>query len=545
MTGPWFHVFRLIAITCVSISFVHRCRSAETPVSQAQTGRGKLIYLQNCVLCHQSSGQGSPGVFPPLARSDFLMSDKKRSILALVQGLSGKIEVNGTTFNGAMPPALLDDQKVAEVLTFVRNSFGNSGDPVTADEVKTIRSNSRYPTYAALVEANKYPQLPAAPAGFTLREVVRLPDHGTRLASDCLGKALYVLSNGGDVWRVETANGQLKQILRGRDYLNPKDGEASTVGLYLDSGKRFYIVADQRDESGQIVTNNVTIFRTTGTENGEPAQPKPWFRTSYPWGIGPFNHGVGNVAVGPDGWLYVSSGSRTDGNEAGKDSRYFQGGEVPLTACIWRLDAKAEKPEIEVFARGLRNPYGFCWDAQGRMFASDNGPDADAPEELNLIEKGRHYGFPYQFSDWTNKPYAYTPDPPSGVQFTRPIANLGPAGGFNGHPIYSFDPHSSPAGIAWLGPDFPLEYRGTLFVARFGNLIKTPRDVGFDLLQVRLDQKMETAKVTTVLAPLGRPLDVHLAGKGKIYVLEYTRQTDNKPDLPMLPGRILELAVKR
>src|SRR5262249_36574637 len=156
----------------------------------------------------------------------------------------------------------------------------------------------------------------------------------------------------------------------------------STVGLTLDSEKRFYIVADQRDDSAPMVTNNVTIFRTTAVEDGEPAQPKPWLRTSYPWGIGPFNHGVGHVAVGPDGWGYVSSGWRTDGNEAGKDPRYFQGGEVPLTACIWRLDARAEKPEIEVFARGLRNPYGFCWDNKGRMFATDNGPDADAPEEL-------------------------------------------------------------------------------------------------------------------------------------------------------------------
>jgi glucose/arabinose dehydrogenase len=180
------------------------------------------------------------------------------------------------------------------------------------------------------------------------------------------------------------------------------------------------------------------------------------------------------------------------------------------------------------------------------MFATDNGPDADAPEELNLIEKGKHYGFPYQFSDWTNKPYAYTPDPSPGLQFTKPIANLGPAGGFSDKPLYTFDPHSSPAGIVYLGNDFPPDFRGTLLVTRFGNLIKKPKDVGFDLLQVRLEGgKRESAKISSVLSPLGRPLDVHLAGNGRIYILEYTRQIDNKSELPMLPGRILELAVKR
>ena len=247
--------------------------------------------------------------------------------------------------------------------------------------------------------------------------------------------------------------------------------------------------------------------------------------------------------------IYVSSGSRTDGNEPGQDTHYFQGGEVPLTACLWRLDPRAEKPEVEIFARGLRNPYGFCWNNQGEMFATDNGPDADAPEELNLVERGKHYGFPYQFSDWSTKPYAYTPEKPAGVEFTFPVANLGPAGGAaEGKPLSTFDPHSSPAGIVFLGNDFPAEYRGTFLVARFGNLIKTTKDSGFDVLQMRLRKNAQgryESQTTSLLAPLGRPIDVHLAGQGKIYICEYTRQTDNKAEVGMLPGRILEMSVKR
>ena len=524
----------------------HRSHGADETSKAEQLRRGKLLYLQNCVICHQSSGQGSPGVFPPLAKSDFLMGDKKRIILAIVQGLSGPIVVNGKTYDGAMPPVVLDDQKAADVLTYVRNSFGNSSDEVSADEVKTVRSSSRFPTYQALLEASKYPPLPKAPSGFSLREIVRLPDHGTRLAGDGKGRALYVLCLNGDVWRVDIVSGQLKQVLHGRAYIDRTLGSPSTVGLTLDTEKRFHIVSDQRNESCAIVTNEVTIFRTTTIEQGEPATPKPWLRTSYPWGIGPFNHGVGHISVGPDGFVYVSSGSRTDGNEAGTDQRYYEGGEVPLTACIWRLDPKSEHPEIEIFARGLRNAYGFCWDDRGQMFATDNGPDANAPEELDRIEKGKHYGFPYQFANWTNKPYAYTPDAPPGLQFTLPIANFGPAAGFDGKPIYTFDPHSSPVGIVYLGDDFPPDFRNTFLVTRFGNLIKTPRDVGFDLLQVRLHtDNLNAATVTSVLAPLGRPLDILIGGKGKLYILEYSRQTSNAPDAPTLPGRILELAVKR
>src|SRR6267378_4762793 len=192
-------------------------RPAELSASEAQSRRGKLLYLQNCVICHQSSGQGSPGVFPPLAKSDFLMNDKKRSILGLVQGLSGTVVVNGKSYNGAMPPALLDDGKVADVLTYVRNSFGNSGEAVSSEEVAKVRSGSRFPTYQTLTQASKFQSLPAAPEGFVLREFVRLSDHGTRLASDARGKGLYVLCNGGDVWRVEIATGKLKQVLSGRD----------------------------------------------------------------------------------------------------------------------------------------------------------------------------------------------------------------------------------------------------------------------------------------------------------------------------------------
>ena len=104
--------------------------------------KGKRIYTQLCFACHQAEGQGLPGVFPPLAGSDWLMADKKRAIVSLIGGLSGPVIVNKQTYNGVMPPSMLSDEQIASVLTFVRNSWGNSGDVVTVEEVKKVHAES-------------------------------------------------------------------------------------------------------------------------------------------------------------------------------------------------------------------------------------------------------------------------------------------------------------------------------------------------------------------------------------------------------------------
>ena len=79
-------------------------------------------------------------MFPPLASSDFLNADKNRAVKTVINGRQGEIVVNGQRFNNSMPKFPLSDQDVADVLTYVYNSFGNSGVEVSSDEVARLRT---------------------------------------------------------------------------------------------------------------------------------------------------------------------------------------------------------------------------------------------------------------------------------------------------------------------------------------------------------------------------------------------------------------------
>ena len=106
--------------------------------------KGKRVFAQSCYACHQMNGEGMAGVFPPLAKSDFLMADKDRAIRAVIKGLSGPITVNGNEYNGVMPPVMLNDEQISQVLTYVRNDWGNHDGMVTVDEVRQVRAESAH-----------------------------------------------------------------------------------------------------------------------------------------------------------------------------------------------------------------------------------------------------------------------------------------------------------------------------------------------------------------------------------------------------------------
>ena len=101
---------------------------------------GKNVFSTTCIACHQADGKGLPGVFPPLAGSNFLNQDKERAIGIVLHGRTGPITVNGKNFNNTMPPQNLSDDQIAAALTYVYHSFGNSGKIVTKEEVSKIRN---------------------------------------------------------------------------------------------------------------------------------------------------------------------------------------------------------------------------------------------------------------------------------------------------------------------------------------------------------------------------------------------------------------------
>lgn len=531
-------------------------RGAEEAIPADVLQRGQSLYLVNCSICHHVSGIGAKGVYPPLAGSDFLKANRRRVIRAVVSGLKDEIVVNGDTYRGQMPAIILNDEDVAATLSFVMNSFGNSGPRVTADEVRVAREGTDFRTFEELKAAGDFRPLPAAPAGFNLRELVRVPDFVSRLASNHrLGK-LYLLGTAGAVWRFDRASGNLKQIIWPKDFAGLDPVEFQTLGFTLDAENRLWITVNQRLATKPIETNATFILRTSAFDaDGDPIQPRVWFRADYPYGISYYNHGVSDIQFGPDGKLYVSSGARTDGGEAGAFPNFGKMGEVDITACLWRLDPKAATPKLEVIARGIRNAYTFTWDGAGNLFTASNGPDAHAPEEMDFVtppkpgEPAEHHGFPYQYADAPaeKKWYPHTPPAPAGLKFVLPVINLGPAALVDGQPTSTFAPHSSPAGLVWLGAEWPESVRNGFLMARFGNMAPgLTADVGWDMVATRLERRADgawVARTNTFMTPLARPLDVHLAGPGTIYVLEYSRAITSK--LGMLPGRVLELTVKK
>ena len=129
--------FGLIAIFLVSAAFTTQDDGLKESIE-----RGKGEYQGVCLACHMNNGQGIPGVFPPLAESDYLMEDTDRAIKSLIEGLQGKIVVNGTEYNQVMPASGLDDQAIADVLNYVMNSWGNDAEKMlTKKKVAEVRAS--------------------------------------------------------------------------------------------------------------------------------------------------------------------------------------------------------------------------------------------------------------------------------------------------------------------------------------------------------------------------------------------------------------------
>ena len=119
------------------------CFGQENELEESKK-RGSEIYADFCVTCHMSAGEGVLGTFPPLAKSDFLMKNRIKSIRALKYGLKGTITVNDVEYNSTMSPLGLSEDEVADVMNYITNSWGNKNKKmITEEEVESIKKEAK------------------------------------------------------------------------------------------------------------------------------------------------------------------------------------------------------------------------------------------------------------------------------------------------------------------------------------------------------------------------------------------------------------------
>lgn len=252
----------------------------------------------------------------------------------------------------------------------------------------------------------------AVPAGFAVRLYYAGLTRPASLAYDPRGR-LFVATQGGDIAVLEDQGGR---GVRMRDFAT---GFNQPLGLAF-RGREVYVSSRGR----------VTALRDEDDDG--VADSRRDILTGLPSG----RHQNNGLAFGPDGRLYVTSGSATNAGPEPSD----------LNATILRLNPDGSG--LEIFARGLRNPYDLAFTSGGDLFATDNGADPPAflaaPDELNLIKEGGHYGYPQ-----------YAGNPPAGSGTIAPVVN--------------FQPYSSSDGLAYYGASaFPMPYREGFFVAQYG-----------------------------------------------------------------------------
>ena len=157
---PWFVIVLTALVLAFGVLYIARSaifgapaqgdgRSAAelqgaAPAAAGAAVDGAAVYASRCMACHQASGAGLPGVFPPLAGSEWVTGKETTLVALVLHGASGSLTVKGSTYNGVMPAfgAQLQDAELAAVLTHVRSQWGNGAAPVIADTVATVRQET-------------------------------------------------------------------------------------------------------------------------------------------------------------------------------------------------------------------------------------------------------------------------------------------------------------------------------------------------------------------------------------------------------------------
>jgi glucose/arabinose dehydrogenase len=406
--------------------------------------------------------------------------------------------------------------------------------------------------------------------GVTAQRVLEVGPGNVRLEQNPANGSLYMLHGEQGVMVLDLEKGTSKNVAT----LLELGG--IPAGMTFDMDGNLYVVTNKTADENY---NIGTVRKGTPKDNSKfdwstVAQTEP-----YPLSNTIFNHNYNGIAVSPDGqYLFINAGSRTDHGEIQDFDGLFPGlREAPLSSKILRLpidsvDLTLPNDEAALlgggylYAWGVRNAYDLAFAPNGDLFAIDNGPDADYPEELNWIQEGHHYGFPWKFGDLDNQTrlesydthednlqqpdftavregyYQNDPDfPEPPMEFTRPVVNLGPDAAYYraldgsernaaelGEQLYSFTPHISPLGLTFVNNTaMPEDLRSTedtfsAFLVSWGAAGGTLSDKGQSLLHLSLTKTEANYEMVTTETASGfvNPIDTVLI-ENKLYVLEW------------------------
>jgi glucose/arabinose dehydrogenase len=307
------------------------------------------------------------------------------------------------------------------------------------------------------------------PEGFAARYYARIDGQPTALTLGPDG-LLYVATMDGVIYTVGAA-GEVSIYVRG--FLIP-------TGLAFQPGTEKLFVSDRavdRNIGGEAQVSVVENGRSRPLITGLPC-----CYTSY--------HSANGIAFGPDGYGYVAVGARADHGEVLEGPNKGEQDELhPLEASILRFtpDGRA----VEPFARGFRNAYDIVWDANGELYATNNGPDFGPPEDFFKVVPGGEHGYPWYECDACFQS-------PADVEIVPPIHN--------------FPPHSSPTGVtAYLDNQFP-GYYNSLFVTLWSAFPGAQKVVWFG------PGGGEAADFATGFAA---PVDVTVGPDGSLYIADW------------------------
>lgn len=273
------------------------------------------------------------------------------------------------------------------------------------------------------------------------------------------------------------------------------DGKADEALPYLKGLRSPHGIAFHDGHLYVGETHQVIRVRYRGFR--EPPGKKEVIVPSLPTG----GHFTRTIGFGPDGKLYLSIGSSCNVCRE-RDRR---------RAAIIRYNSDGTGEEV--FAEGLRNAVGIAWHPEtGELWVSDNGRDwlGDdlPPDEINIVKKGRHYGWPYCYGSSVADPSLGNPEI---CVATEP-------------PVFEIQAHSAPLGIAfYTGKMFPEEYKGDLFVALHGSWNRSS-PTGYKVIRIKLDGGKPVAAFDFVSGLLRngsaehRPVDVHVGLRGEMYI---------------------------